>query len=85
VTGKLDAPSGLCSVICENTAAPILSAPLKRRAAARLLNLRYLIDSIHCDGLTLFHVADVFVVLLLTGSPLALKFNVKKLVGATAV
>jgi hypothetical protein len=37
---------------------------------------------IYCDGLTLLRVADVFVA---TGSPLALKVNVKKLVGATAV
>ena len=35
------------------------------------------IANIHCDGLTLLHVADVLVVLLVTGSPLALKFNVK--------
>ena len=43
------------------------------------------IANIHCDGLTLLHVAGVLVVLLVTGSPLALKFNVKKLVGASVV
>src|ERR1700732_4205689 len=37
------------------------------------------IANIHCDGLTLLGAADVLVVLLVTGSPLALKFNVKKL------
>jgi hypothetical protein len=40
------------------------------------------IANIHCDGLTLLRVAGVFVA---TGSPLALKFNVKKLVGASVV
>ena len=37
--------------------------------------------SIYCDGLTLFHVADVFVVLPVTVSPLALKLNVKNAPG----
>jgi hypothetical protein len=40
-----------------------------------------LAGSIYCDGLTLFHVADVFVVLPVTVSPLALKLNVKNVLG----